>query len=244
MRKRKMIWKSFAALALGSVVLTSCLSDPEPEALDAVPDVFAQKIEEEGEVKYGLSLWVMGNKDLESATVEGPGDGTWTLEEGESSNRVFSLSPETADYTTTAPETGTYTFTVTSTQTDEESFTATDELEEEELEIAVIDTTEFENDKLKITWQTVEGADTYLIRLSTVSDELIYMGPQTDDDETEFSIGLSDEGWIDQDNKAVDGEPYQLELLAILYESGATSNNKDYNVQFISIASTEVLWGE
>lgn len=237
-----MIWKSLFAVFLGFIVLTSCLDDPEPVALDATPDVFMQKIVENDQEKTALAFWVLGNKAIESVTVEGPADGNWTLEQNNNSDRVFSLFPEIEDYTSSAPETGDYTFTVTSTQTDEEPLTLTDELGEEILEVPVIDTIEFENGKLKATWETVDGAESYLVRLFDEEGEQLYGGPQIGENETEFEFGLSDQGWLNPDNRAQAGEPYRLEILAILYESGTSSSNKEYNVQFISIASEEVIW--
>ncbi|WP_147372079.1 hypothetical protein [Mariniphaga sediminis] len=243
MRKRTMIWKFFTAFTLASVVLTSCVDDPEPAAVDAAPDVFVQKMVQDGEEKYALAFWVLGNKELESVTVEGPEDGSWTLDQSAENKRVFSLFPETENYKDTMPDTGDYVFTVTSTQTDEAPIDVKDELEDEELGMMVIDTTEFDNSKLNITWEKLNEADGYFVRLFDDSDDLIYMSAKVEDSKTEFSFGTSDQGWVDSSNKAQDGETYRLEVLGILYESGATAN-KDYNVQFISIASTEVVWGD
>jgi hypothetical protein len=229
---------------LGSVVLTSCLEDPEPVALDAVPDVFVQKVVQDGVEKYGLAFWVIGNKALDSVTVEGPDDGIWTLEEDPTGNRVFSLFPEEEDYTDLMPDAGDYTFTVKSTQADEAAVTIKDELEDDELGAVLIDSTEFSNLKLNIAWQEVEGTDTYVIRLYDDLDDLIFLGPKLDDDKKEYAFGLTDEGWFNSSNKAQDGETYRIEVLAILYESGSTSSNRDYNIQFISRASNEVVWGE
>jgi hypothetical protein len=243
MKKRKLIIKSALALITGASIFISCLDDPEPAALDAMPDVFAQKMVKEGEEKISLNFWVQGNKELASVTVEGPEDGTWTLEKDENSNSVFKLLPESEDYTASFPETGTYTFTVTSTQANEDPLTVTDELGEEELEIPVINFIEYENDKLKTNWEPVTNADRYLIRLYDHTDNLIYVGPQLGSSETEYSFGLSEQGWLDPDNKPEEGETYPLELIAIRYESDVDFN-KEYNIQFLSITSTEVVWGE
>ncbi|WP_372950135.1 hypothetical protein [Mariniphaga sp.] len=244
MKTKKLIWKSLAAFVLGSVVLTSCLEDPEPVALDAVPDVFMQKIVQDGAEKYGLAFWVLGNKALDSVMVEGPDEETWALEEDPSGNRIFSLFPEEEDYTDSMPELGDYTFTVKSTQADEVAITIKDELEDEELDAVVIDSTKFNNLKLEIYWQEVENTDGYYIRLYDDSDDLIYMSARLDDDDTDYSFGVADTGWANTSNKAQDGENYRIEVMAILYESGSTSTDRDYNVQFISKASTEIVWGE
>lgn len=244
MKTKKMIWKSFAVLFMASAVLTSCIDDPEPVALDAIPDVFVQKVVQDSIEMYGLSFWVMGNKELDSVTVEGPDDETWTLDEDPSGNRVFSLFPENDDFSDSFPESGDYTFTVKSTQSDETAITLKDKLEDDELDAVVIDSTKFTSSKMEIYWQEVDNTDGYYIRLYDDSDKLTYMSTRLDDDETDYSFGISDTGWADSGDKALDGETYRIEVMAILYESGSTSSNRDYNVQFISIGSTEIVWGE
>jgi hypothetical protein len=229
---------------LGSVVLTSCIDDPEPVALDAAPDVFVQKVVQDSVEMYSLAFWVVGNKALDSVTVKGPNDTIWTLEKDPSDNRVFSLYPEEEDYTDSLPDTGDYTFRVKSTQTDEAALTLKDELEDDELAAVVIDSTKFKNSKLEIYWQEVDDTDGYYVRLYDDSDKLLYMSSRLDDDETDYAFGVSDTGWANSGDKAQEGETYRVEALAILYESGVTGSDRDYNVQFISIASTEIVWGE
>ena len=244
MKTKRLIWKSVTAFVLGSVVLTSCLEDPEPVALDAVPDVFVQKVVQDGVEMYGLAFWVFGNKALDSVLVEGPDEETWALEEDPTGNRVFSLFPEEEDYINSMPVAGDYIFTVRSTQANEAVLTIKDELEDKELDAVVIDSTEFNNLKLEITWQEVEGTDAYYVRLYDDSNDLIFMSSRLEDDETDYSFGLTNTGWANSSDKAQDGETYKVEVMAILYESGSNSTNRDYNVQFISKTSTEIIWGE
>jgi hypothetical protein len=244
MKTKRLILKSVAIFVLGSVVFTSCLDDPEPVALDAVPDVFVQKMVQDDVEKYGLAFWVIGNKALDSVMVEGPDDGTWALEEDPAGNRVFSLIPDEEDYTDSMPFAGDYIFTVQSTQADEVALTLKDELEDDELAAVVIDSTKFNNLKLEIYWQEVESTDAYFVRLYDDSDDLVFMSSGLDNDETDYSFGLTDTGWANTSDKAQDGETCRAEVVAILYESGTTSTDRDYNVQFISKASTEIVWGE
>ena len=241
-RKKRMIKIVLTAL-LGTFIFTSCLNDPEPEPLDAMTDVFTQKTEVEGEEQYAAAFWVLGNKELESVTVEGPSGTSWTLEQDPVDNRVFKFFPATGEYSGTTPETGTYTFTVTSTQTDEAPITVSDQLEEEELAIAVIDSTHYENEQFETFWESVDGAETYLVRLYDSSDQLIFVSEQLGDDKTSLAFGTADEGWVDPGNKAQTGESYLMEVLAIRYEAEA-SMYKDYNVQYISIAKKQIVWGE
>ena len=242
MKTKRVILKCIGVLILASLAVTSCIDDPEPPALDVLPDVFMQKRMVDGEVKYGLSFWVFGNKDLQSVTVEGPESGTWPLQ-ADAVKRLFTFYPEVADYTDTMPEQGDYIFTVTSTQTGEASRTFTDKLEEKELDVAIIDSASFNNAKLYVSWETVNDADLYYIRLYDESDRLIFQSERLNKDETDFSFGLNDNGWVDIGKKAENGDTYRFEVVAILYESGSTELNKDYNVQCISITSGKIIWG-
>jgi len=243
MKKSKIILRSLFTIVIASVLFSSCIDDPEPVALDALPDVFIQKISDNGIEKYGIAFWVFGNKDLESATIDGPEGETWTLEQDAENTRIFSLFPEGADYTEVIPVAGEYEFTVTSTQVDEEPLSVSDDLDEDEIGILQIESTEFVSSQLKTTWQSVDGADVYLIRLYDDSDKMIYVGPQLNDDKTDFTFGNASEGWLYASILAEAGEPYTVEVLAILYESGVTTG-KEYNIQCISIAKEDIIWGE
>jgi hypothetical protein len=244
MKTEKKILKSVAVIMMGALFFTSCIDDPEPIALDALADVYVQKVVQDSVEMYGISFWVFGNKELESVTVEGPEDETWTLESNESNSQVFSLYAETDEYAQSFPEPGNYSFTVTSTQTDEAPRVITDKLEEDELDAVVVDSIRFADSKLEINWQEVEDADACFVRLYDESDKLIFMSQKLDGDETEFAFGNANQGWTDSGQKATIGENYRLEVLAVLYESGSAANNADYNVQFISLASAGLVWGE
>jgi hypothetical protein len=242
MEKRKIILRCLLTLAVGSTLLLSCLNDPEPVALDYLPDAIIQKITDNQEEKYALVFWVYGNKELESGTVEGPTTGSWLLDKNSSNNQILNLFPEEEDYSSTMPETGLYEFTVSSTQTDEAPVTMTDELEDEELGAVVIDTVKFNNLELTTEWQAVSGADRYLVRLYDSAGEMVFISEQIAGNQTEYTFNTVDQGWTGS-TLPVQGEAYSLELLAVLYESDA-SVNPEYNIQCISIGSKEITWGE
>lgn len=242
MRNRKLIFT--AVFAFIAATFNSCIEDPEPAALDVVVDAFVQKTVQDGEEKYAPAFWTFANKSLESATVEGPDDETWELEKDAGSSLVFSLFPETTQYTDSMPTPGDYTFTVTSTQSDEAPVNIVDKVENNELSAVTIDSTLFNESRLKITWEDVEDADNYLVRLYDDSDNLLFVSPAIADNKTDYSFGNNDAGWASATTKATAGENYRIELLALLYESTSTSANKDYNLQFISFASKDIVWGE
>lgn len=244
MRERKFNVKFVPVLGLIiPLLLTSCLDDPEPAPVDAMVDVYVKKIMDEGEVKMAPVFWALGNKELQSVTVTGPEDRSWTMVKDNTSGRVFNWFPELEDYTDTIPATGTYTFTVSSTQAEEQSITVTDELGETLLSIPAIVSAQFEEGSLTTIWEETNNAQSYLVRLFDSEDRLVFIGPQMDDTETQFSFSAGSHGWSETGNIAVTGETYNLEVLAILYESGATVNQEN-NIQCISIGSTDIVWGE
>jgi hypothetical protein len=241
MRNRKLILKFAAAILTGAVIFTSCIDDPEPPALTVLPDVFVQKQVQNGVEKYGIVFWILGNKEMQTVTVEGPGNANWTLEGDNSTSRVFSLFPEEGDYGMVKPAQGDYKFTVKSKQTGEEAITVVDKLENAELDAIVIDTTQFVNGKLKIIWESVDDADTYLVRMYNQSNKLVFMGPKVAKTATNYSFGMADQGWT-PGMTAESGKTYRVEVLALLYESTSSTTDREYNVQFISLASKNVVW--
>lgn len=208
MKNRKLILS--ALIALIAVSSTSCIDDPEPAALDGLTDVYVKKTLQDGEEKYGLFFWSYGNKELESVIVEGPDDEEYTLEKEQNSSIVFTLSPDSADYTDSMPPTGNYKFTITSTQEGEQPITLVDKLEEDELAMVSIDSTAFASSKLKTFWTKVNDADAYMIRLFDDSDKLIYVSPQMVSSKTDFSFGTTDNGWADSNSRQKKEKPIAL----------------------------------
>lgn len=242
MRNRKL--NLSAVVVLIAVTFNACIEDPEPAPLDVIADVFVQKTVQNGEVKYAPAFWSFANKPLESATVEGPDEETWQLNKEPNNSLVFSLFPETTQYSDSVPASGDYKFTVASTQQDEAPVTVVDKLENIELDTVSIDSTQFTDSRLKITWASVEDADHYMVRLYDDSDNLIYVSSSLTHDKTSYSFGNNDTGWANSTDRAITGENYRVELMALLYESTSNITNQGYNIQFISLTSKDIVWGE
>jgi hypothetical protein len=241
MRNRKSVLKFAAAFLTGAVIFTSCIDDPEPPELTVLPDVFVQKQVQDGVEKYGIVFWILANKEMETVTVEGPGESSWTLDGDNSTSRVFSLFPDDEDYVVLKPAQGDYKFTAKSKQADEAAITVIDKLEDTELDNVIIDTTQFVNSKLKTVWEPVEDADAYYVRIYNESNKLVFMGPKLASSTTTYSFGMTDQGWT-PGMTAESGKTYKVEVLALLYESTSSATDREYNVQFISLASTNVEW--
>ncbi len=242
--RKNFVLKSLILVAASGLLMTSCLEDPEPIPLDAIPDVFVQKVLEDTVVKYGLSFWVLGNKDLESVEIEGPDDGSWTLEAEGDVDRVFILYPEAGDYIDEMPATGDYAFTLTSKQAGELPLTLKDKLETKEIDVAVVDSIGFGNLKQYVSWGKVTGAENYYIRLYSDSGKRLFQSLKLGKDADDYAFGVDDDGWLDENEVAEEGETYQLEVIALLYETNTNASNEDFNVQMISISSNQLVWGE
>lgn len=241
--KKNLILKSLTVIFISSVLLTSCLGDPEPVVLDAAADAFIQKIVKNDTELYGLGFVVYGNKGLESVTVKSPDEKSWSLKKESSADHIFYLFPDEEDYSETMPETGDYEFTVKSTQEDEAALVIKDKLETKTLNAMVIDSVKIENSRLELYWQLVKDADEYVVRLYDSSENIIYISSEINKDVKSYKFGASDQGWLSSD-RFKDGQTYRAEVRAVLYQDGANIYNKAYSVQFISIGREEIVWND
>ncbi|HZH72172.1 MAG TPA: hypothetical protein VFD91_06755 [Mariniphaga sp.] len=240
MRNRKLLFTTIAGIL--AAAFTSCIDDPEPAPLDAMSDAYIQKKVEDGVEKYALGLWVLANKNLDTVIVEGPEDETWELSaENENDLRVFRYKIEDEDYTETIPAEGDYSFKVTSTQEGETPITVKDKLTDKVLDVATIDSTKFTNSGLDVHWQVVSNADNYVIRMFDEDDKMIYQGPYQLGNKDKFTVEKTGNYWATGFSPQ-EGDTYRLELLAILFETGISESEEMYNVQSISIATSEIEW--
>lgn len=229
-----------AGLCLGGIFF-SCNEDELPQ-LAANVDALVVKTRIGEEVKYAPAFYVYGNKNIKSANVVAPGDGTltYTLASATSSNTVFMKWPANADFATTVPAAGDYEFTITSTEEGEAPLKIKDKIGTESLEVPVISSTEFTNSKLKLKWASITGTDGFVVQLISEGN-IIFSSALLQNTTTEYAFGLSDQGWLDATKRAEENKTYTLELKAVRYETGITSL-KEYNIQCLSYIDKQVLW--
>uniref|UniRef100_UPI0032177B6C hypothetical protein n=1 Tax=uncultured Draconibacterium sp. TaxID=1573823 RepID=UPI0032177B6C len=234
------------SLFCGSVIFTSCDDDdPKPKKLEAYTDAYIQKTIVDDEEKTALAFFVQANKELKSVTVKvsGDEDTSYTLTASASNKEVFLLIPGDDDFSTDSIGAGNYEFSIESTQIDDEILVKNDSISNKELATVTISATEFAESKLKTTWETVADADGYVISLANAEGTVLF-NKGADSAETDLAFGTDDNGWLNSEAKAEIGTTYTLNIMAVLYEEGATELDKGYNVQYISKDKKEIVWGE
>ena len=247
MIKEKINLSVLLCFVLGLVIFTSCDDDDsKPTPISAITDVYVQKMYENDVEKTALGLFVTANQSLDSVTVKAPGANgkTYILEADSNDKRTFRLNPDAADFTTDTLEAGNYEFVIKSTVTDVDSLKQNDALQEAVLSKIAIASTEYADSKLKTTWETVTNVSTYVAKLYNSDGVQVYNSGEIKADKTEFAFGINDSGWITGQTKAEAGDTYKVEIFAILFESGVADKDKVFNIQYISIDSKEILWGE
>jgi len=234
--------KVFAGLiVLSSVILTlvSCKNDANPVPLDALVDVVVQDIKTDAGVKYGIEVYATANYEIKSAKVTAPGTGGKVYQlTASANNHQFFYFPPTADYTSEMPVNGDYTFEIISTTN--ETISGKDIVGVEKLAPIVIKSATMTNQLLKTTWDTIMGADGYVVRFYSADKSELLFSSYVLIDKADFEFGASTAGWASGTLPIVNTN-YVVELLAIKTETGVTVD-KWNNLQFISMDSKTIKW--
>jgi len=239
MKKLRFFFTEILCLTFGVFALTSC-DDDDPAPLSAVVDVYIQDLKTDAGVKYGVVINATANYEIKTATVTAPGtDGKTYQLTATSNKRSFVFVPGTTDYTTELPVKGNYSYEITSVAGDK--ITGTDAVGEEKLAPIAIKTATMSGQKLKVTWDKLNGADSYMVRLySSDKSELLFSGSLLTSDKTEFEFGKSTATWA-SGKSPVANTNYVVELIGIKFETGVTAGKTD-NIQFISLDTKTIKW--
>lgn len=242
MRLSKSIKTIFLGSACICLLFASCDND-DTTPLEAFGDVYVVKTKVGEDVKFAPSFFVYSNKNMKSVTVQPKDEQTtsYTLVASSSTKTFFSLVPSDNDFKETTPIEGDYNFTVTSIDEEDAVLKVIDKLGAESLDIPAIASSEFADEKLKLTWETVANADAYLIQLCD-NGSIIFSSKVLASTVKEYTFGVADSGWIDASKKAEDDKTYSVQLKAIRYETGVTID-KGNNVQCISYCEEDAIWG-
>ncbi|MGC9354741.1 MAG: hypothetical protein ACP5D9_12935, partial [Mariniphaga sp.] len=159
--------KSVFLLFILSFMLSSCNDDTNDNTFEVFADAYIVKKLMGDEVKTAAAFYAYANSGIASVTITPPIDGgeLFELSRSPDSSSTFFKEPDASEFKTKLPTTGTYQFDVKSTRG--ENILREDLLETPGLEIPVIDSTSYqpESFSLKVNWQSVQGADGYVIKL-------------------------------------------------------------------------------
>ncbi|WP_423130106.1 hypothetical protein [Gaoshiqia sp. Z1-71] len=239
MERFRKLFAGIICLSIGVFTLVSC-NDDDPDPLQAIVDVMIQDIKTEEGVKYSVVIYATANYELKSAKVTAPGAGGEVYNLTASADkRFFMFTPDEEDYTDELPVKGDYTFELTSLI--DEKITGKDVLGDEDLEPIIIKTAAMNSQKLKTTWDKVDDADAYLVRLYTANkSEILYSSNLLASNQVEYEFGAASSGWASGKSPVTDTN-YLVELWGVRFETGVTID-KANNVQFVTIDSKTIKW--
>lgn len=222
------------AILLAVILITSCNKE---EQATGVGDVLIVAKKSGSDTVYGVSLFAYTFSSFSSVSAVSSDNPpkSYTLK---SMNGAFGYeTPENA-YSTTKPAAGTYTFTATFENGVQQVF-------ENTLLDAVLPIPTFENcaynkatQQLEIKWQLLNGATGYTINILDGSKVVFASQPLRDVTKPSFAIRSAPGGWA-QNYVPEDGKTYTVRLYAYMYEP----NGGSYNVQCVSMADNNVVWG-
>ena len=240
--KTKTIFRNTALVLLTGFTIVSC-NDNEKQ-LDVITDVYVINKMFDNEVKSAAAYFAYGNKELISVSVALPNSaGNVALESYPGSIFTMAKEPTDSDFKTSALVNGNYSFTIQSA--DGETQQVPDLLSYEGLDIPELTKTTFSGTPLilELEWSDVTDADGYVVKMFDTDGELVFNGYGVRGDVNKYTVtGTSNSGlWS---TPAVNGESYVLQLNAFSYDAEGNNSNYVYNLSEISLAETQIVWGE
>lgn len=218
----------------------SCNDDNDTEPFDAIGEVVTiKKMDMEADtVVYARAYFVYANQPMSSAKVSLPEGGTITLTDTDANKRTYFSEPDSADYSTDAPEAGNFTFTVVNEDI-ESTYAETTELKTFEIPEITEVTPTVGSGIIAVKWNKVTNADSYVVRLQDDEGETVFVGTLLSSSVDNFQIAASTGTFTKQ---LITGDTYTVDLRAILYEDTATNSDYLYNIEMVSVASQDFIW--
>jgi hypothetical protein len=242
--KTKILRRSILLILVLPFFISACNEESEDVAFELQADAYVVKRKIDGETRFGTAFFAYGNKAIARATVDPPtgaADDSFELEATESSVYTFYKEPAAGDYSPTFPVQGQYLFDVESE--DGETLLETDLLENGTLEIPVITETSYQanTESVTVKWETPENADGHVVKLLNDEGEVVFLSYTLIASADEYAVNQGSGNW---DGTAYTGENYTLQVQAFTYEQGVVQDELLYNIKEISVAETQVTWGQ
>lgn len=241
--KSEQFFKGLFFILILNFVIASCTNNDDNDAFEIYADAYIVKKIVNDEVKSAAAFYVYANSGIATVTVTPPLDGgePFELSRSPESSYTFFKEPNATEFETDLPTEGAYQFNVKSTGG--ETIIKDDLLEIIGLEIPVIDSTRYspENFSLKVNWESVQGADGYVIKLLNSSGLTIFISFAIAPTAKEFTINSNSGNWEIQANS---GDSLTLQVQAFAYDSDASTELNIYNIGEITIGEQEIVWGQ
>ncbi len=233
------IHKPIVILALLPLLFTSCFDSGVD--LEGYGDAYILVSSDGQDSLKGLGLHAFSYSEFSSVMVsltENP-DTSFTLNPYMGYKQDFVYLTPKERYSESLPPAGDYVF--NATFSDGESLKFFDKLTNEIIfppEILLCAWVAA-NERVDVKWETVDKATYYNIKLLNMAGELLFVSPAYNSYATNYSFGLSSQGWISSVQPAA-GDMVKVEVAAYMTEG---ESNED-NLQCISRSVREIRWGE
>ena len=239
MKNFKKLRTNLICILVGALAMVSCVKDGVIP-FQGIGDVMIQDIKTDAGIKYAIVVYVTANQDILSAKVTAPGtNGKVYQLSATSTAEQFAFKPQAGDYTSDMPVSGDYSIEVTSLSG--ETLIGKDVLGSEKLSPILIGAATLDSQKLKVTWDKVTDAETYVVKLySADKSVLLFASNFLLSTDVQYELGTTTEGWVTGKSPVVNTN-YVVELLGIRSEADAATD-KANNLQFITIDSKIIKW--
>ncbi len=187
---------------------------------------------------YGIALYAYSFGSFRSVKATSSVDATktYTLNENQGYKTNFAYETPDDEFITTRPVAATYNFSAAFENGVTDEFA--DELTVNVLAVPVLEKPKYDvtTNQLTTAWATVTDADSYAITILDGS-KVVFSSLELPNTQKTYSVS-STSGWTK--GYPVVGSSYAVRLNAYLYEPSGNS----YNMQAVSVAEAEIVWGE
>lgn len=220
--------------------LYSCDEESGTLNFKIIGDVLVLKKKVNDATVYAQAYFAYGTEPMTSAEVVTPGGNSIALLPLDQLQLTWAKEATANDFSTNLPQVGSFKFSVVNEGITHE---ASDLLVFDNIDFPVIDSTSYStfNQTMTVEWQAVEGANHYMVKLAKPDGTIIYFSNLLFNNVLSFEIDTNLGSWTEY---PVDGGTYSLEVHAIKYESEANQTEYAYQVQEVSIAEKDIVWGE
>jgi hypothetical protein len=239
MNKLQKITKLFT---LGIVIagVSSCDNNEPNITFEVIGDVFISKRWIDEEEQYAHAYYAYGNQPMSSATMTPEGGDEIELNPLDAPKHTYGIQPSLDDFSAEFPGIGTFGFKVVSEGI---GHTASDVLLYDNLDIPYVTSAEFNtvNETIMVEWETVDGAESYIVKLTKENGDVIFVGQLLNDAATVYEIDINLGSWFEVPQY---GTTYNAEVHAYLYDADADYSNYMYHIQENTIGEIQTIWGE